>query len=225
MHTVVILISILLINYTYSIETPTTCAKTSSTIDQLIICLQNFIAKENSISNEIWNSTVPTTEQRNSWKNLIVEVLKSNKNCDQIQIPDSLKGIYDLTLFSDALTTYCLLYETNVTDGRFLKGWGIFMTRYDKADAQVNVHVSAAHPFTDEYVQNQAANIFAKTFALSLLISGVERSASLVNSTCEPSDGYRTDGAHDNNTMFHTANYAIMSYQESVGNIKVTIGN
>jgi hypothetical protein len=205
---------------TTNAETPNSCVASSSSVDSLILCLQNFIAENNTLTNDEWNAIQPTDDQRISWQQLIQNILLSNSNCDKIQIPTSLQGLYNLVLFTDSFTQYCLLYETNITNTtppRFIKGWGIFMSRYNRNDVKINVHVSAAHPFSDEYVQNQAANVFVKTYANSLMISGVERDASLVNSTCEPTYGYRTDGAHENGTMFHTANYAIMTYQQSVG--------
>lgn len=193
----------------YSME-PTDCVMNSDNINSLMKCLQNFIIRKHN-SASTWSQVPPTSVQREAWSSVIRQLLNSERNCTQIKIPQSLTGIYDIKQFM----SYCVLYETKQEDGHFARGWGIVVVPYSSALTRLGmVHMSAAHSFTDSLVQLQAANLFHLTRAKSLLISGVARDASNEKSKCE-NDYYRFDGAHDNDTMFHTANLAIMKWQLS----------
>lgn len=208
----ILILSSLFLNYANSLN-PQHCFLSSADLNTLVKCLQQFIAKKESISDKTWQTVVPTPNQRESWKRIVRNLLESNGNCDQVSIPAELNLIYKITKFTDRTTkTYCVLHEIEIVQERFAKGWGVFMVPYFAGSAQNSVHISAAHPLSDGPVHIQATNVFQRTNSRSLLIQCQDRFASVVPSSCEK--GYmRTDGAHDNNTMFHSANLAIMEWQ------------
>lgn len=193
---------------------PSQCLYEALSVNSLVKCLQRFIVQNKTNIETNWTPDPPTVDQRNAWSNVIEELLGSEENCTEITIPESLSDIYAIEKFTEIQEiSYCVLYEKQIVDGHFAKGWGIFMVPHSSNSTKLSmVHISTPHPFTDGSVQDQAANIFHKTSAKSLLISGVSRFASSDKSRCDKRY-YSMDGAHDNGTMFHTANLAIMKWQ------------
>lgn len=197
----------------YSVE-PTDCVLNTSSINSLVKCLQNFIIRNKTDNTDLeLFQQQPTVAQREAWSSLIAQLLNSEENCTEIKLHPSLQGIYAIEKFTDDSTLYCVLYELKLVELQFAKGWGIFIVPYSSNYTRLGmVHLSAAHPFTDGSVHLEAANIFKKTRAKSLLISGTARNASNEKSSCDKKY-MKFDGAHDNFTMFHSANLAIIKWQ------------
>lgn len=187
---------------------------------------------EGSLSESDWQASLATQDQIDDWISLIGSL--SNSKCIKLRIDDfetwsvllgssgggvkdhckymasmpfdNLRGLYSLKTYMDVNgVEFCVCYETNYTvNGKFVKGWGLFVVPQDGNWTRVNIHYSAAHPITDGPIELQAAEIFTKTNGRSLLIAGTRRDASKVDSECQKGN-FRTDAAHNNDSMFHVA--------------------
>ena len=178
--------------------TPASCLNSSTTIDALVTCLEDFIVPSKYYNNETYEAAQPTSNQRDDWRGLIYSFLSVDGNCSSIPIPLSLEGIYTVEPFN----TMCVLYETSSLEGVFVKGWGIMMVPRLRSSVSRTVHFSAPHPIYDSGTIRQAASLFESTGSKSLLVSGRVRSAFSEPSECAspifPLKGYyKTDTAHN----------------------------
>lgn len=167
-------------------------------------CWADFIPEEGSFSEQHYQSTLPTVQQRQDWQ-FVINILLTNPNpCDHTKIPQSLQNFYDISIYKpNTQTEFCVFYETSLKNRKFAKGWGIFVVPLQTTWTRLNIHYSAAHPISDGPVHLQAAEIFERTRGRSLLVTGTRRDASKVDSQCQPGN-FRTDAAHNNESMFHS---------------------
>uniref|UniRef100_A0A0M3J0W0 COesterase domain-containing protein n=1 Tax=Anisakis simplex TaxID=6269 RepID=A0A0M3J0W0_ANISI len=104
---------------------------------------------------------------------------------------------------------FCVIHELipHTSNGSFKRYWGyvVISDRFART-----LHHSAAHFQSDGDVCNEAAALFERTAARSLVIAGASRFAVIGNETnkCQKKTSL-ADAAHNNETMFQTFNEAI----------------
>lgn len=177
---------------------PSSCIKTSTTMDALVTCLEVFIVPPEYYNKETYEAAQPTSDQRVGWKNLINLLLSVDGDCSSIPIPTSLQGIYTIEAFKNM----CVLYEASIEEGIYLKGWGFMVVPRLRTSVSRFLHFSAPHPGYDLDTVQQAAFLFGSTGSKSLLIPGRTRTAFLEPSECIPPVSpsqvfYKTDPAHN----------------------------
>lgn len=178
---------------------PASCLNSSTTIDALVTCLEVFIVPTDYYNQTTYETAQPTSNQRDDWKSLIKSFLSvQDGNCSSIPIPLSLQGIYTV----EAFNTMCVLYETSIEEGVYLKGWGFMVAPGLRTSVSRAVHFSAPHPIYDRETVQQAAFLFESTGSQSLLVAGRTRAAFSGPSECIPPVSpsqrfYKTDSAHN----------------------------
>lgn len=197
-------------------HTPIKCFITATTIENLIDCWDDYVPPKNFISNGTWNYFAPTNLQKRVWNQLINEFLSSDSNCTKIKISSVLEGVYGIKAFYDKKSLYCALYEISTLHKHFRRGWGLLMVPFDKSTVKTNLHISVSHPFSDGLVHVQAASLFTRTGARSLLISGLRKDSRYAKSKCRKRF-FASDGSRDNGTMFHQTAVAIKDWQMTKG--------
>jgi hypothetical protein len=143
------------------------------------------------------------------WRTIIDKMLTITtiSHCEALtQSLILLRNFYMIRSFIHENTQYCLLVEKNSANINLILGWGTFIVKMNsKSTTKLDLHLSAAHPLTDGYVQDQGLYIFLRsTLARSFLLAGTVRSASLLQSTCQNMN-YETDVAHNVDNLFHQA--------------------
>ncbi|KAF8805576.1 hypothetical protein BYT27DRAFT_7104300 [Phlegmacium glaucopus] len=195
---------------------PALCFETSTTIDALAACLEDFTVPPNHYNQATYDAAQPTTEQRNDWKNVINLFLSVDGDCSSIPIPPSLQGIYTIEAFQNM----CVLYEASVQEGIYVKGWGFMIVPRLRTSVSRAVHFSAPHPFFDRGTVQQAAFLFESTGSKSLFAAGRIRTAFPDPSECIPPVNssqkfYKTDPAHNILEPFNDANIVISEWQHA----------
>ena len=178
---------------------PSSCLNSSTTIDALVTCLEVFIVPTGYYTQTTYEAAQPTSNQRDDWKTVINSFLSVDGDCSSVPIPLSLQGIYTI----EAFNTMCVLYETSIEEGVYIKGWGFMLVPSLRTSVSRTVHFSAPHPIYDRATVQQAAFLFESTGSKSLFVPGRTRSAFLEPSECVspvlPSEQYyKTDPAHNN---------------------------
>ena len=177
-----------------------TCLTTSTTIENLIDCFNAFTVPSGTYDATTYASAQPTTTELTAWNTVIASLLAVDGNCNSVSLPSALSGIYTVSLFTESGTggkSFCVLSESNTgTNNRYVRGWGLVAVPATRAAVSRFMHLSAPHPIADDATPQQAAALFKRTGAKSLVITGRHRGAYQANS-CQGSDYYKTDPAHD----------------------------
>ena len=175
----------------------------SKTLERLTECLEEFIVPRGFYDRVSYNAAQPDISQRAAWSSVISSLLHIDGNCSSIQVPDSLKGIYDVVTFTENTgASFCVFFELTADCHAYRKGWGAMIVPARREAVSRDVHISAPHPGFDVGTPAQAAYIFKATGSKSLLIAGRTRTAFLNPSPCistgSLSGYYETDPAHNN---------------------------
>ncbi|KIJ98826.1 hypothetical protein K443DRAFT_680414 [Laccaria amethystina LaAM-08-1] len=216
----------------HSLQSPSTCLSTSTTIEHLVDCFHPFTVPERKYPNySSYNAAQPNATQRQAWSDAITAVLNVDGNCSSIPIHPSINTIISIVSFTESSgTAFCVLYESSIESGHYAKGWGLFVVPELRADVSRSVHFSAPHPGWpggDGDTPQQAAALLKATGAKSLLVSGRRRTASTLPSDCVSSipgakPYYMTDPAHSVREPSFDANLAIIGWQNENGGCPAT---
>jgi hypothetical protein len=184
--------------YCQDVPFPSSCLQHSQTIQGLVTCLDKFTVPHDYYTPSTYTLAQPTANQRTDWKMAVKSLLEVNENCSATSLPLSLQGLYNIEPFKD----YCVLYETSVQSGTYLKGWGFMVVPASQVAVSRSVHISAPHPGYDLGTVEQAASVFENTGSKSLLVPGRTRTAFLKSSDCivpvsATQDYFMTDLAHN----------------------------
>ena len=185
-------------------EGPGSCLNTSPTLEQLIICFDNYVVPPDFYYLPRYNDAQPSTEERTAWKEMVASLLATDNNCSSIIIPIPLVDLYAVTTFTESSSSsnpYCVLFETTSKNGIYSKGWGLIVVPATRRAVSRFIHISAPHPLADSNTTQQAAALFKSTGAKSLSIPGRIRMAFSEATDCIQSPSgtvyYKTDPAHD----------------------------
>ncbi|KAJ8518754.1 hypothetical protein ONZ45_g4208 [Pleurotus djamor] len=209
----------------------------ATTVSGEFIHLEQSIAARGAGNYDLWaeafrntyNLAQPTSIELRDWLDTIDALLHVDENCTSIQLPASLRGVYTISPFVEqepsvtSRKAFCILSEShyNSASGYYRKGWGLFVVPASKPS--LDLHFSAPHPVYDAGSAQQAAALFKRTGAKSLLITGRMRTAFKTPSTCiTPSPGngpyWRTDPTHEmDDPFFHTTKTIHRSQNENGG--------
>jgi len=178
---------------------PSTCLKTSKTMDRFANCMDTFTVPHDFYSAESYHAAQPDVAQRSAWKNIVRSMLEVDGACTDIPIPIALRGYYTISTFQ----SFCVLHEAEAPLGVYRKGWGYMVVPVSRTSAKGRVHISVSHPKTDLGTPEQAAAIFDTSKARSLFVAGRQRTSFLRASGCIfPTSGrgeryWMTDPAHN----------------------------
>lgn len=177
-----------------------TCLSTSTTFEGLVNCFDAFTITSGTYDATGYANAQPTPTELTAWNTVVGSLLAVDGNCNSVTLPSALTGIYTVSLFTESGTggkSFCVLSESNSgTNGRYVRGWGLVAVPATRGAVSRMMHFSAPHPIADSGTPQQAAALFKSTGAKSLIITGRHRGAYQANS-CEGSDYFKTDAAHD----------------------------
>jgi hypothetical protein len=177
-----------------------TCLSTSTTFDSLVNCFDAFTVTTGTYDATTYANAQPTPTELTAWNTVIGSLLAVDGNCNSVSLPSALTGIYTVSLFTESGTggkSFCVLSESNSgTNGLYVRGWGLVAVPATRGAVSRMMHFSAPHPLADSGTPQQAAALFKRTGAKSLVITGRRRDAYQINS-CQGSDYFKTDAAHD----------------------------
>ena len=185
-------------NFFSTQTTMITCLTTSRTLEDLVICLAEFTVPTGTYDATTYASAQPSTSELAAWTTVIASLLEVDGNCSSVS-PTGLTGFYTVSLFTESVTdgrSFCILSESNSNSGYYVRGWGLVAVPATRAAVSRNIHFSAPHPINDSRTPEQAAGLFKRTGAKSLVITGRQRDAYKIASSCQ-GDYFKTDAAHD----------------------------
>ena len=97
----------------------------SKTLERVTECLEEFIVPRGFYDRVSYDAAQPDISQRASWSSVISSLLHVDGNCSTIQVPDSLKGIYDVVTFTENTgASFCVFFELIADCHAYRKGWG-----------------------------------------------------------------------------------------------------
>lgn len=191
------------------------CLTTSTTLEGLVTCLVGYTVPSGFYNiggtggPAGYTTAQPTSTEREAWRTAVHSALYANGNCSTtgIDVP-GLGGTYTLRQFTESAGShgsFCVISEKSTYTGTtnvFARGWGFVITTANDAGHIRALHFSAPHPVYDQTTPAQAAALFARVGAKSLVVAGRHRMASGDPSGCAvPSDPattyYKTDPSHD----------------------------
>ena len=184
------------------ITTPLGCLNPPTrTLEDVIGCLDAFTIPEGTYPCSGSGPRQPNTLELDAWNTMVGSLLNVDGNCASLTLPAAIAPFYTVNPYTEPGRTgrsFCIVRETTTagTPPRYARGWGLVVVPARQADVFRCVHFSAPHPISDSGTPQQAAALFKRTRAKSLLITGRHRKASLCPS-CQGSSYYKTDAAHD----------------------------
>ncbi|KAG2012106.1 hypothetical protein CC2G_012144 [Coprinopsis cinerea AmutBmut pab1-1] len=209
-----------------------TCTSTSATLEDLVTCLVGYTVPAgfyNPGGAGDYSVAQPGAGELDAWRTAVETALNVDGDCPSppINVP-GLGGTYTIGLFTESVSggkSFCVISETNTYSGTtnvFARGWGFVITTANDADHQRALHFSAPHPVYDKTTPLQAAALFKRVGAKSLIVAGRHRMASSSSSTCatpsNPNDTYyKTDPSHDDDEPFHDALLVTREWQIDQG--------
>lgn len=183
-----------------SVTNTTDCIsrETVTSLEQLVECFDGYTVPHGYYDKEQYDAAQPTASQLAAWAAAVSSLLSVNNNCSATVVPASLSGIFAVSPFTDSHNSYCILSELHSDNPRYRKGWGLMVVPASPSSLSRNVHISAPHPAHDLNTPQQAAALFKRINAKSLLIPGRVRTSYLAPTDCVV-DGvyYKTDPTHD----------------------------
>ncbi|TFK65864.1 hypothetical protein BDN72DRAFT_772852 [Pluteus cervinus] len=134
--------------------TPSTCLSKSSTIVDLVDCLDIFTVPPGFYTPESYDLAQPTPEELKGWNRTILNLLDLDvrqgplnnarvggwaynitDECTPVLLDASLKANFDVTTFTDRSTQrpFCVLYEHTIytSQSSYVRGWGLFAVPLD----------------------------------------------------------------------------------------------
>jgi hypothetical protein len=185
-------------------EGPGACLSTSSTLEQLVTCFDNYVVSPEYYDLPRYSEAQPKAEERAGWTEAVASLLATDNNCSSITVPNHLADLYSIATFTESSSSsnsYCVLSEITSENGSYSKGWGLMVVPASRRAVSRFIHISAPHPSAEINITQQAAALFKSTGAKSLFIPGRIRMAFLDLTDCVESPPgtpyYKTDPAHD----------------------------
>uniref|UniRef100_A0AC35G7A7 Uncharacterized protein n=1 Tax=Panagrolaimus sp. PS1159 TaxID=55785 RepID=A0AC35G7A7_9BILA len=172
---------------------------------------------KDELSMKEWNEALPTESERNEMETLIdfLMALSTFENLSSTKLLSNyplLKKSFNITFYK---REYAILHEIyNPEDSlKFKRYFGYAIIASRSIASKPFLNHAAPHFKFDGNVCNQSAEIFEKTSSRTLVIAGAHRYAVRDRSPPNPcqSDFAIADPAHNNLTMFHAFNDAILS--------------
>jgi len=180
-----------------------------------------------SASTELY--TFPSVAQAQEFASVVEEMMTDMDDgvfdCDAT-VPSGLDQHYRVALLASNGREFCVLSEflDADLDGYADLGWGTFLYA---PDARNELDLQAPHTRVDLYTEQEAVDLFERSYSRSALIGGAHRFANAAVSICQghftSSDGdpyYEADHAHNIDT-FYAAGKAVAAYYgaEDVGGV------
>lgn len=205
-------LTFLAVIFQFSAAVTITCTSTSTTLENLINCLNGYTVPADSYSCTAFATAQPQTSPNEvtGWDAAVTQLLNAGGTCS-LPSGSTISGSYQVTDFLDTTSgrNYCVLSEINAVtvSGKtyFTRGWGTFVTPRDVTNTTLTLHHSAPHPIADTNTPQQAAAIFRRSNSRSLLVAGRHRDALSATSapppcainSCVNAAYTHTDPAHD----------------------------
>ncbi|THU86565.1 hypothetical protein K435DRAFT_763266 [Dendrothele bispora CBS 962.96] len=202
------------------------CLQSSTdSLEAVVDCLDKYTVAADYYNQESYTLSQPSSTELTAFTDLVSSLLYVDDNCTSLHVPDSLSQHFRISLLSDRgeSKSYCVLHEYTSQNGYYVKGWGFMAVPASRTPStDVALHFSAPHPAYDLNTPQQAASLFTRTSARSLLITGRSRLALRNSTSCiRPSSNkttyYVTDPVHDDNELFNVASKIIYKWQQAQG--------
>uniref|UniRef100_A0A183C5L3 DDE Tnp4 domain-containing protein n=1 Tax=Globodera pallida TaxID=36090 RepID=A0A183C5L3_GLOPA len=185
---------------------------------------EQFFATEESLEFSEWERALPTKAERQQMRKLIHFLFRLNDFSTISSDPLFLQRFVPILAKSVQLSfigdLFCVIHEhfPSVQFRRFARFWGYTVLTAPAHSLRPHLHHSAPHFESDGNVCNQSASLFERTSSRSLVIAGASRFAVCgnVSSSCQP-HFMVADGAHNDQTMFHTMCTALFEVDKGEG--------
>jgi len=202
---------------------PTVCLEhtTSSTLEQVVNCLDAYTVPEGHYDQLTYEAAQPSAAEHAAWLRTISSLLDVDGNCSLIVLPTVLIDTYVISQFTEPSgTSYCIFTEVHGEE-QYGRGWGLFVVPATRAAVSRYIHISAPHPAFDINTPQQAAALFKSTGAKSLFIAGRSRLSFKKQSDCVRGTAttmyFMTDPAHNKLEPFYDATRSIFAWQTANG--------
>ena len=181
-----------------------------SSVEAFVDCLHKYTVLEGFYTLETYTAAQPSgPAEINAWTTAVNNMLTIGCPGDAVKFVPGLNNDYVLARVTDSIRfgkTWCVLVESRTfseTSLVFKRGWGFVITPYETVTpATRRLHFSAPHPIADANTPRQAASVFGRTGAKSLVVTGRHRRAYATATSCSealpPDTYYKTDSSHDN---------------------------
>jgi len=184
---------------------PITCVTSSTDLETIVNCLDKYTVTASFYTPACYNSAQPSAAEIVAWNTAIQSMLTSGCSPGPPEPVPGLLEDYTVTRITDSFGySFCILSEAKIfADFQvYRRGWGLVVTPADPVNGAIrDLHFSAPHPIYDADTPQQAAALFRRTQARSLVITGRHRQAYAIPSACviptPPTVYYKTDAAHD----------------------------
>ncbi|KIJ49408.1 hypothetical protein M422DRAFT_27770 [Sphaerobolus stellatus SS14] len=206
---------------------------TINTLEALVKCYQTYTVPAHYYADPSdcvtesakYAAAQPSPFELEAWKlvlSLFLQIDDEYYWCpEDITDAPGLQGAYSMSRFEDVEgQSFCVLSEKHVVgDNRntYARGWGLVVVPATKAGYARSIHFSVPHPIFDgEEVAVEAAALFKRSGAKSLLISGRHRQAYPCPTNCSGAQSdiyYKTDPTHEVHEVFHSTLLAIAEWQ------------
>lgn len=188
---------------------PLASCSSRNTLESLVQCFHDYMPQRDSNDFQ-----APSPEALDAWQWTVERMLAGE--CG-FALPTCIAVAAEVYTFTDRNNdrAYCVLAEARDpnNDGDVDRGWGLVIV---DPSAIRELSQQAPHAMYELDTEYQAVTIFKETQSRSYLCSGAHRYASSASSPCQSSNAV-TDVAHNDQTMFHAANEALVAHYGSAG--------
>jgi hypothetical protein len=102
-------------------DSPSLCLH-SKTLERLAVCLEEFIVPHGYYDRVSYKAAQPDMSLRTAWSS-VISSLHVDGNCSSIQVPVSLKGLYDVVTFTETTgASFCVFFELTADCHAYRKG-------------------------------------------------------------------------------------------------------
>jgi len=201
---------VLIFNPIFAVAAAIECHVGFSSVEAFVDCLDKYTVPERFYTLETYSTAQPSdAAEIAAWTTAVNNMLTIGCPGAAVTVVPGLNGDYVLARVTDSIRfgkTCCVLVESrtfNDTSLVFKRGWGFLITPYETVNpATRRLHFSAPHPKADANTPRQAASVFGRTGAKSLVVTGRHRMAYATATSCSvalpPDTYYKTDSSHDN---------------------------
>jgi hypothetical protein len=174
-----------------------TCLNTFTTLEAFVDCLDKHTVPANFYNDPGYATAQPSGSEAVAWKIAVEKLLTGgclpgSPGSPIVTPVAGLGGDYVIAGVTESggTHTWCILVEAHTLTGSLVykRGWGFVVTPADPVHGVIrDLHFSAPHPQSDENTPRQAAVLFKKTGAKSLVVTGRNRKAYPISTLCSTS--------------------------------------
>ncbi len=189
------------------------CDQVAYSLDELVECISDHMPQDGSEG-----FVPPPASVQSDWRTVVEELVAIDdiSECDDVAIPASLSGIYDVFGFYDAFDDrdYCVAMEIQDADEDEVvdRGWGTLIVNPDPAR---RLSIDIPHPLEDKLTNLEGIAIYKGVQAHTFVMAGSNRYAN-AQASCQSGEVI-SDMAHSTEGLFLPAVVEIDQHHADAG--------